>query len=300
MLHHFHGGEHPQGQGSISAEQFEQLLDYRAEQHPLLGAHEWFDRAIAGTLRNEVCLSFDDGLACQFDIALPVLKRRGLDAFWFCYSSVLEGKMEGIEVYRHFRSTQFDHTDDFYRAFLAMLKTAPELAQEVNSAIEQFDASQYLTQYPFFSEGDKIFRFVRDRVLGPKRYHDLMGKMIAQTDYSVRSEALWMGAEKIKQLEDWGHIIGLHSHTHPTDLASLPLGDQRDEYQKNMNMLQEILKNPIQSMSHPCSSYVDSTLDILRELGMLVGFRATMDFPDWSGLEYPRIDHSILMIQMNQ
>jgi hypothetical protein len=49
-------------------------------------------------------------------------------------------------------------------------------------------------------------------------------------------------------------------------------------------------------MSHPCNSYNDATLVILRELGIVLGFCSNMLRPIApSPLEYPREDHANLL-----
>jgi hypothetical protein len=48
-------------------------------------------------------------------------------------------------------------------------------------------------------------------------------------------------------------------------------------------------------MSHPCNSYNATTLSVLRELGITVGFRANMAAGKISELEYPREDHANLV-----
>jgi hypothetical protein len=53
-------------------------------------------------------------------------------------------------------------------------------------------------------------------------------------------------------------------------------------------------------MSHPCNSYTADTLSILAELGISLGFRATMrGAADASALERPREDHANIMVQMS-
>jgi peptidoglycan/xylan/chitin deacetylase (PgdA/CDA1 family) len=50
----------------------------------ILPARQWMQCALTATLRpTNVCLTFDGGLRCQYDVALPVLRYYGLTAFWF-------------------------------------------------------------------------------------------------------------------------------------------------------------------------------------------------------------------------
>ena len=98
--------------------------------------------------------------------------------------------------------------------------------------------------------------------------------------------------ENIKKLNDDGHIIGLHSHTHPTMLSKLSKIDQEKEYQKNYKILYDSLKNPPKTVSHPCNSYNNDTLSVLRNLKIEIGFRANMENHLFSEFEFPREDHA--------
>ena len=51
------------------------------------------------------------------NVALPVLEKYGLTAFWFIYSSPFTGVMERLEIYRNFRSTMYQKVSDFYNDF---------------------------------------------------------------------------------------------------------------------------------------------------------------------------------------
>lgn len=83
MFHHFHDCTHPKGQGSMSSGDLERMIDFVSEDYTLLNADEWIDLSGNGGLMDgDFCLVFDDGLLCQYDVAYPVLKKRGIKAFW--------------------------------------------------------------------------------------------------------------------------------------------------------------------------------------------------------------------------
>jgi hypothetical protein len=74
MFHHFHDDRHRRGQGSISAEQLVELIEHLGR-NDILPAQEWMRRAAVGALTDtDTCLTFDDALRCQYDVALPVLR----------------------------------------------------------------------------------------------------------------------------------------------------------------------------------------------------------------------------------
>ena len=124
-----------------------------------------------------------------------------------------------------------------------------------------------------------------------------MDEMITLSNYNIDeiSLNLWNSPSNIKYLHEKGHIIGLHSHTHPTELKSLSNSEQLDEYQKNIDILTSIVGSEIFSMSHPCNSYNDETLKILQNMNVNFGFRSNMDSGYSTSLEYPRIDHALLI-----
>lgn len=303
MFHHFHGGRHPVGQGSISAEDLANLLEFVGV-HRILPAREWLGRAIENRLTpDDVCLTFDDNLMCQFDIALPVLQQFGLTAFWFAYTSVVEGNIEPLEVYRYFRTTLFASVESFYQAFYEAIDNSVE-ARPVGDALEAFNPRYYLSEFPFYSDDDRRFRFIRDEVLGPARYTAAMDRMIisAKLTHAKLGRGLWMRAEQLRALTNQEHVVGLHSHTHPTRLNRLSPDDQRNKYERNHACVTQTVSVPPTAMSHPCNSYNAATLSILKELGIQVGFRANMiRLPEYVDrtLEHPREDHANLLKQMS-
>lgn len=299
MFHHFHDALHPKGQGAISAQQLRDLLEYVGRER-ILPAEEWMARAFAGQLRTEdVCLSFDDALLCQYDVALPVLADFGLTAFWFIYSSVFENNIEYLEIYRFFRTTIYDNIDLFYDDFLAV---ADRINQGlVRAALQAFEPEAYLVGFPFYSRNDRIFRYVRDVVLGPKRYDEAMLQLMKQNDFDpiAASAHLWMSNDHIRELHQSGHVVGLHSYSHPTRLRELDRRAQAQEYLRNWEHVRRITGKAPMAMSHPCNSYNDDTLAVLHDLGIKLGFRANLEpVQPQSALEFPRQDHANIIAEM--
>lgn len=114
MVHHFYDENHCRGQGAISSQQFADIIDFLGRDR-ILPATEWMGRYKKKVLRDdELCITFDDVLLCQYDIALPVLEDYSLTAFWFVYSSILADGIEMLEMYRKFRTMCFEDVEDFY------------------------------------------------------------------------------------------------------------------------------------------------------------------------------------------
>ena len=94
MFHHFHNDFYPISQGSITKENLSKIIEFIGPKN-ILDAEEWLKKIQDNCLSpRDVCLTFDHGLKCQFDIALPVLKSYEITAFWFIYSSPIQLQKE--------------------------------------------------------------------------------------------------------------------------------------------------------------------------------------------------------------
>src|SRR5579863_2734019 len=83
VFHELHNGQHPSGERALSRSMFADIIEQIGPDR-ILPARQWMQCALTATLRpTDVCLTFDGGLRCQYDFALPVLRFYGLAAFWF-------------------------------------------------------------------------------------------------------------------------------------------------------------------------------------------------------------------------
>jgi len=301
MFHHFCDGKrHIAGGGAITAQNFSDMLDFYAETHNIIPAKEFLKKAQNGELEdNDVCLAFDDGLLNQYEVAYPVMRDKGLTGFWFVYTSPLDGVLEKLEIYRHFRYSKFRDIEDFYEAFFDIAK---HFEPDISYKLQVFNPNEYKRNCPFYTPNDRRFRYLRDEVLGTAKYNGIMDKMIVEFGYDIKENAklLWMTEACIKELNDEGHIIGLHSHTHPTVMTIKSLEEQREEYGRNKIRLERITKSEIISAAYPCGLYDRNTITCMKELGIQLAFRA--DMADIAVrepfLEVSREDHANIMKAM--
>ena len=308
MFHHFHDENiHKKGQGSINQNEFYKLIKFIGRDN-ILDASEFFNRFKENKLSNKnVCISFDDGLKCQFDIALPVLEDLKIKSFFFVYSSIFKGEPDLLEINRYFRMNYFDDIDEFYDSFFL------ELNDDLSKFFQEKDKSikNIKIKFPFYSINDIKFRLVRDELLTKDNYKDIMCKMFYAKQFKPEDyyEILFLNDNSLNEIKNLGHLIGLHSHTHPTRLENLSVEDQTREYNDNISILSEILncdKNEFKYMSHPCGSYNQDTLKILEGLGVELGFKQIMSIESEknmktinnSFLEIAREDHSSIMKMM--
>lgn len=294
MFHHFHDNKHYQGQGSISQKDFDDFLQFVGFDR-ILDPWEWIRRLNNHQLKKgDLCLTLDDGLLCQFEIALPILEKYNLKAFWFIYSSVFEGNPGSkFEIYRVFRTKFFKNVDEFYGAFFKKLFDLRYFYEAI-SVLSNADILGFKKRFPFYTSNDIIFRFIRDRALSPREFEMVIDSMIEDKGISLNelSKDLWMNNDHLAYLSSRGHSIGLHSYSHPMALANLSAEEQFNEFNKNYQHIKRVTDRIPISMAHPVNSYNYLTHMVLRRLGIRCGFRSNMS-PRYSCWELNRSRHEM-------
>ena len=309
MFHHFHDdGIHTKGQGSIDKDDFYKMINFIGRNN-ILDADIFFEKFKNNKLKEkEVCLTFDDAIKCQIDVALPVLEELKIKSFFFVYTSMFEGKPDNLEIFRYFRMNYFNNVDEFYNSFYQVLDKDLKTFFEDNN--DKIKATKI--KFPPYSIEDIKFRLVRDIFLTKSQYEETMLLMFKEKQFNYKDffKKLFFQKDDLKTLDSLGHLVGLHSHNHPTLLEKLNYDEQKDEYEKCLSSISNILdkpKNEIKYMSHPCGSYNKDTFEILKELGIELGFKQIMTIEPEKGmkkinnsfLEIARQDHAEIYKRMN-
>ena len=296
MFHHFHdNGIHTKGQGSIDKDDFYKMINFIGRNN-ILDADIFFEKFKNNKLKEkEVCLTFDDGIKCQIDVALPILEELKIKSFFFVYTSMFEGKPDNLEIFRYFRMNYFNNVDEFYNSFYQVLDKDLKTFFEDNN--DKIKATKI--KFPHYSIEDIKFRLVRDIFLTKSQYEETMLLMFKEKQFNYKDffKKLFFQKDDLKTLDSLGHLVGLHSHNHPTLLEKLNYDEQKDEYEKCLSSISNILdkpKNEIKYMSHPCGSYNKDTFEILKELGIELGFKQIMTIEPEKGMK--KINNSFLEI----
>ncbi len=290
MFHHFHSKSHKKTQGSISKTKFEKIIKDIGIKN-IVSARSFLNN------KKKICLTFDDGLKCQYDVALPILKKYKIKAFWFIYTSALKANVNNLELFRIFRNKKFNNFNLFYAAFCKLIEN-----QNYKKFLETEKKNIYVFKeyYNFYSINEIKFRFLRDKFLKKTTYQNIIKKLYQKYNFDYKKEFknIFIKKKHIKELSENGHFIGLHTHSHPTNISSLSIKSQKKEYRLNKRILEKIIKKKIITSSHPCGKYNFSTLKILREMGIMLSFNAKLKIDNknqkFKNLTIPREDHANL------
>lgn len=267
LAHYFHDAsttDRPPAQGAISVETWEEGLEAYGPR--LVPVTEWIARYLDGRQRDEVCVTFDDGLREAYVIALPALQKRGLTAAWNVYTGPYVGVPNNLERWRWVRNYGYGGIEGFYDAADAEigLPSAPP---------------DYLADRGYLTQRDKDFRYWRDHEVTPAEYESVMYTLAKRSANPWRTQETWISPEGLRRLRVNGHVLGIHTHSHPTDIRILPREHQALEYATARAVLAGVLRvsaKTLTTVSHPCGWVSDSGLRWLQSHGFIFGWGATM------------------------
>tara|TARA_B100000579_G_scaffold415643_1_gene410444 strand:- start:514 stop:1425 length:912 start_codon:yes stop_codon:yes gene_type:complete len=294
MFHHFWSANYKKTPGALNKTIFKTKLNKLSKKFNLLSANNYLELLKSNKLKkNDIFVSFDDALKCQIDIALPVLDSMKIKAFFFIYTSIFDNRFSRLELYRDFRYSKFKNIDDFYKNFFYFLKTKyPSLYKKSEKSFNK----NFLKQFKYYSLSDKKFRHARN-LISEKKYNFIMDQMIKDKKYNVlkKKKELLMNKNDIRDLSKNGHIIGLHSHSHFTDINKKSFNIQYFDFKKNKSILEKITNKTIDVASYPCGNYGKNTIKVLKKININFAMRAD-DTRQKKNYEIPRIDHTLIKL----
>ena len=291
MFHHFHdNNSKPKFQGSITPENFQNII-FKIGLKNIISPSDYVKKIISNKLKpGETCLTFDDALLSQYKYALPIMEKYKLKSFWFVYTSIFDEKVNNFELYKYFYNNYYHSFREFFVDFKKKIK-------EIYPQKKIFFNKNYFKQFKIYTKKEREYRFIRDKLLNENEFNEIFKSMIKNKKANLNTikDKIYLSSRQIKDLDKKGHVIGLHSHNHPTRIEDLSFQAQEKEYRQCLKILKSLIKSSIVCMSHPCNSYNKNTLRILKKMKIKVGFKADNNNLPYSKLELPRIDCKYLI-----
>jgi peptidoglycan/xylan/chitin deacetylase (PgdA/CDA1 family) len=190
------------------------------------------------------CITFDDGYADNFDVAMPILRAHGLPATFFIATGFLDGgRMWNDTVIESIRSANATKLD------LGRFGCFP-----VSSSIEK--------------------RVAIDAVIRQIKYLPMAERLAVASEIVIETHAqppnnLMMTAEQVRVMRQSGMQIGAHTVSHPI-LSLLDEPQAKAEIKGSKDFLEGILGERIGLFAYPngkpAEDYDDRTVDIVRGL----------------------------------
>ena len=191
-----------------------------------------------GSLPRRACvLTFDDGLRCQFELALPVLERLGAPAIFFVPGRPLaEGRM--LEVHK-LHALRERLPDD-------------ELAARLPPGMPNVTAEEAQTHYRYDTPEAARLKFLLNIRLPAEQRRELVDDLFAAEfpDEPALAEDLYMDAGQVAELEREHRAVGAHSYAHQP-LATLSNGELEGDLARVTQLLEEVTGSRPRTFSYP-------------------------------------------------
>lgn len=197
--------------------------------------------------KRALSITFDDGYADNYKIALPILLRLGLPATFFVASGFLDGGCMFNDV------------------VIEALRCAGGAELDLDDL--------GLGRHPLGDPAQRASAI--DRILVRLKYFEPERRRRAALEVAERAGSrvpadLMMTSEQVRSLHAAGMEIGAHTVTHPI-LAEIPLGRARHEMAASRARLEQIIGAPVRLFAYPNGSprrdYHAEHAALARELG---------------------------------
>ena len=288
--------------GTITKKNIEDIIKFVNPKN-ILNPLVWLNKSKKNQLKkNDLCLTFDDGLLSQKKIALPILNKYGLKAFWFVHTQHFYKKFDNNEIFTKVIFNKFKNFKIFFKEYSLFNK----LDLKIFNSKEFYEYFKIQKKYcKYYSMEEVQYRYLRDFYFTRKKHEKLMINFFLKKNINLSKESkkIWLSKKDISYLCKNNHVIGLHSFSHPSQISQLSNKSQEREYRKNLYSLNSICHKEITSMAHPMNSYNSNTFKVLKKLGIACGFKADTSKElglkkDNKNLVFKRIDVAEILDQM--
>ena len=277
LTYHYVGAETGKGIGihPVSSKNFVEQLETIGKRYKFISEGDLVEAlANGGTFPNDSCmLTFDDGLKCQFDNAVPILAERGIPAVFFIPTLHLENR----KVYMTHRVHLLLEIADL-RDLLANIEEQNYLISGQNLVLTK-DDMEYIKNWYIYDnlEIGKIKFIINHRIsvsIADKIIDRLFQKYYPGQEEEICNKYFMFERHIESLLHNPIFSIGLHSHSH-LDMARATLEIISSDIRKNHESLRRFSSN-IRGMSYPYgivpeSQVFEGVKDVASDLGIKYG-----------------------------
>jgi len=231
----------------VTRKTFQQHLEYYHRYFNVLSLDDYFDQKWSPD-RFNICITFDDGYANNYNYAFPLLTRYSMPATFFVTGIRDAGR------------------DILWNDAIAILsKHGPKEFKFHNTT---YCANKY-RQYVSVQDGRRLTSIVREGGFDNKA--QLMEEMAGF--YAFRSnpsdDDFWqqLTAGQIREMAASPlFTFGCHGYYH-TDLAQMPIGDAAAELENSRRWLQQVTDQPVKALAFPYGAYTRDLVAAAKDIG---------------------------------
>jgi peptidoglycan/xylan/chitin deacetylase (PgdA/CDA1 family) len=236
------------------------------------------------SLPERACLiTFDDGLKEQYQAAVPVLEKRGIQGvFFICTQPLIDAEALTVHKMHRLRVT---------RPPGVFLEQALEVGNKIGLRLdlEQVDDHAANQQYLYDDQSTKRIKYLLNHVIPFDGYERLIQAMFSsEFDENEFCHEMYMNEDELKTLST-SHTVGSHAHAH-CPLAILSRKELRNNLRRSRTTLERITGKAINLISYPyggITAVTEMVGHVAKETGFVAGF--TMERSVNRSLQQPQL-----------
>lgn len=207
--------------------------------------------------KRSVVVTFDDGYADNYEVAMPILNQVAIPATFYVTVDCVENKRLPWPSRLRFafrRTKQTSWTDSTTDSKTGSNGKSWNLSSPLNREEAFLAACDACCQLSGTAQ-EEFVRHIEQEL---------------QTSLPGQSGSLMMSYDQLRELAGHGHIVGSHTMTHP-NMAQLKADDAQRELAESKQRLESNLGAPIKHFSYPCPAlephWSEQTIEQSRALG---------------------------------
>lgn len=254
---------------------FESQLKFFSENFNVVRMEDVIDSVNNNKLlpENSVLLTFDDGYIDNFTVAMPLLKKYGMQGSFFIPGKTFTENVL-LDVNKvHFVLASCDDKKALVNDILGLLNEARK--NEKFSDLESND--QLYEKYGVanrFDDGDVVFckRILQTAIPEDLRndFSSILFKKYVGLSEEKFARELYMNPDQIQCMKDNGMFIGLHGYDHYW-LGNLSEDQMKKDVDKALRVMKPFINEKLWVMNYPYGNYNQGVIDYIKTRGCVLG-----------------------------
>ncbi len=218
-------------------------------------------------------LTFDDGYIDNFTVALPLLKKYGMQGSFFIPGKTFSENVL-LDVNKvHFVLASADNSKELVNDIYALLDEARKNPEYSNLPSNVDLYAQYGIANRFDGADVVFCKRILQTAISEKLRNEMSSKLFAK--YVGLSESnfareLYMNPDQIQCMKDSGMFIGLHGYDHYW-LGNLEPEQMKRDVDKALSVMSPFIDKNAWVMNYPYGSYNQSVIDYIKSRGCVLG-----------------------------
>ncbi len=228
---------------------------------------------------NALLLTFDDGYIDNFTVAMPLLKKYGMQGSFFIPGKTFTENVL-LDVNKvHFVLASADNPKELVSDIYSLLDEARKTS-EYNDLPSNVDLYSQYGIANRFDGADVVFcKRILQTAIPEKLRNEMSSKLFAR--YVGLSESnfareLYMNHDQINCMKDNGMFIGLHGYDHYW-LENLKEDEMKRDVDKALNVMSDFINKDAWVMNYPYGSYNQGVIDYIKSKGCVLGLTTEVD-----------------------